>query len=140
MGILLAVDLDHAQNKTLEEYRNPSSREPIQKDPKTLTDGPEMVIEKAFGKQLKDQGGSVNHQVRCEYGIADIVTPDAIYEIKAYLDRESLFTAIGQVLAYRTNINPHAKAVVVGRKPKVGTVNRHIAEAVGVEVIVWEDQ
>jgi hypothetical protein len=139
MGLLITVDLDHSQNKTLEELRNPSSAKFITEVTKNLADGPEKVIEKAFGKQLEGQGISVSYQVRCEHGIADIVTPDAIYEIKAYLDRESLFTAIGQVLSYRTCINPTARAVVVGQQPGWKPVHTQIAQSVGVEVIIWND-
>lgn len=102
-------------------------------------EGPEKKIEKAFGKQLEAQGIPVQYQVPCLHGQADIVTPEAIYEIKVYLNKKNLHEAIGQVLAYRAALNPAAKAIVVGCKPKRGSINIQLAQAVGVEVIIWDE-
>lgn len=132
MGWLLSHHLDQAQNRTKEELESPQMVTTEQEEPS------EKQIEMAFGKRLEEQGIPVQYQVRCAHGIADIVTPDAIYEIELYLDRHSLFTAIGQVLVYRASINPAARAVVVGRAPKRGPLSIHMAEALGVEVIVWD--
>ncbi len=102
----------------------------------------EKSLEATFGEYLKKQGISVSHQVICDAGIADIVTPDAIYEIKDTLDREAIFSAIGQVSIYRQQINPTAKAFVVGRPfpmaEKAKDAITTAAAALGVEIIFWE--
>lgn len=96
------------------------------------------MIELALATQLEAQGISVACQVYNEMGVADIVTPHAIYEIKDVLTRQKLREAIAQVLAYRACLNPSAKAIVVGRRPQGKQVDTHLALAVGVEIMVWE--
>jgi hypothetical protein len=99
----------------------------------------EKRLELEFGKSLSDQGIPVKHQVRCEHGIADIVTSDAIYEVKASLSRGDIYRAASQVLLYRNCINPSAKAVIVGYPDKKEPVNAEIAKALGIEMIVCKD-
>lgn len=111
---------------------------PTPKREKTTTK--EKRLEKEFGKSLADQGISVQHQVKCEVGIADIVTPDAIYEVKASLSRSNIFRAASQVLLYRNCINPSAKAVIVGYPHDKEPVNVEIANKLGIEVVVCEDK
>lgn len=116
-------------NKTMEEaYKRKET--PLKK---------EKRLERDFGEKLTAQGISVQYQVRCEYGIADIVTPEAIYEIKASLTRSNLHKAASQVLLYRNCINPSAKAVVVGYPYKKHPIDFEMVKALGVEVIVCED-
>src|SRR5258706_11461628 len=43
---------------------------------------PESKLEALVGQSLEEQGIVVRYQVQCDAGIADIVTPGAIYEIK----------------------------------------------------------
>ena len=58
----------------------------------------------------------------CLGGQADIVTSDAIYEVKGMLTRDNIFQAIGQVLLYREclrdrerePIDSQAKAIITG--------------------------
>lgn len=102
----------------------------------------EHDLELAVGTSLEAQGISVRYQVPCDAGIADIVTPDAIYEIKVTLDDNSLFRALGQISIYRQQINPQAKAYIVG-KPSLMEAKRKdamisSAQALGVEIIFWE--
>lgn len=99
----------------------------------------EKRIEREFGKRLSDQGIPVKYQVQCEYGIADIVTPNAIYEVKAALSRSDIHKATSQVLLYRKCINPNAKAVIVGCPYDNEKVEIELAQALGVDVILWED-
>jgi hypothetical protein len=99
----------------------------------------EKRLELEFGKSLSGQGIPVQHQVRCEHGIADIVTPDAIYEVKASLSRGNIYRAASQVLLYRNCINPSAKAVIVGYPDRKEPVNVGIANALGIEMIVCDD-
>ncbi|EFH86598.1 hypothetical protein [Ktedonobacter racemifer] len=120
------------QNKTLEEVleENVKAEKPR---------GKEEKLEKEFGAKLTAQGIPVQYQVRCEHGRADIVTPDAIYEIKASLSRSTLHKAIAQVLLYRDCINPSAKAVVVGYPHRKEKVDVAMANRLNVEVIVCEE-
>ncbi len=107
--------------------------------PREKTLAKEKRIELAFGKMLTDQGISVQYQVHCINGIADIVTPDVIYEIKAHLTRSTIHKAIGQVLAYRQCINPSAKVSIVGcRHKRLTSMDIELASSLGVDVIVWE--
>ncbi len=70
-------------------------------------------------------------------GIADIVTPSAIYEVKLWLTRDTLFEAIGQVLLYKQSIDPSRQAIIVGVnlgiESLIPTVNK-----IGIEVELWQ--
>jgi hypothetical protein len=113
----------------IEEARNGSSTDPFlsvffrksdrPKKPKRKT--LESELQSLIGEGLKNQGISVQYEVACDAGIADIVTPDAIYEIKLNLNPDMLFKAIGQVLIYREQINPSAKAFIVGYKGRLSS-------------------
>jgi hypothetical protein len=130
-SFLVALFLINKLNKTYEEM--------ISEKRKETKEQREKQIELALSKQLKQQGVEVRHQVRCQSGIADIVTSHAIYEVKAELTLHELRHAIAQVLSYRVYINPSANVYVVGRKPVKEEVNIMLARALGVEVIIWED-
>jgi len=96
----------------------------------------EKKIENTLIKRLKKQGIPAEPQFRCSAGIADIVTPFAIYEIKLRLTRDSLFHAIGQVLLYRESIDPSLQAIVVGVNSGIEDLIP-IAKKIGVEVELW---
>jgi hypothetical protein len=96
----------------------------------------EKQIEKTLIKRLKKQGIPAAPQFRCSAGIADIVTPSAIYEIKLRLTRDSLFHAIGQVLLYRESIDPSRQAIVVGVNSGIEDLIP-LAKKIGVEVELW---
>jgi hypothetical protein len=76
-------------------------------------------------------------QVPCGIGIADIVTGTAVYELKLSVCGSSIFTAVGQALAYRRILGrPHAviltkhppkRAVRIGRLVKVQVLDYHDA-------------
>lgn len=105
---------------------------------------PEKKLEALIGKSLEDQGISVRYQVPCSAGIADIVTPDAIYEVKTDLYSNKLFEAIGQVLIYRQLINPSARVFVAGYAHKGGRFAgqtasiQEAAKALRIELLFWE--
>jgi hypothetical protein len=109
-------------------------------DKKPLQRKKEKMIEASYLQTLLTQGINARSQVSCKYGVADIVTPDAIYEIKGTLSKSSLQQAIGQVLIYRSCINPSAKAFVIGCLDGRNNVDITMGEALGVEVIVWKNQ
>ena len=96
----------------------------------------EKQIEKTLIKRLKNQGIPADPQFPCSAGIADIVTPSAIYEIKLRLTRDSLFHAIGQVLLYRESIDPSRQAIVVGVNSGIDDLIP-LAKKIGVEVELW---
>lgn len=98
----------------------------------------EAAIEKEFAARLRKQGHTVQRQVLCGAGKADIVTESAVYEIKKTLRRDELFKALGQVLLYREALGNHLRPVIVGHcAPNVylGTEFAYI-RTLGVEVIL----
>ncbi|MBW4474698.1 MAG: hypothetical protein KME45_30620 [Stenomitos rutilans HA7619-LM2] len=98
--------------------------------------GEEAKLEQEFVQHLKQQGIDTQTQVPCLAGIADIVTPEIIYEVKHILSRSTLFHAIGQVLLYRQCINSTAQAVIVCRRSTVSHLHA-LAESAGIAVIEW---
>ena len=98
----------------------------------------ESKLERDFSSYLTNLGMSVQTQVRCDSGIADIVTENKIYELKHQLNRSSFFSAIGQVLLYRQSINPKAAVAIVCRISLVSELHE-VAKRLGVEVIVWRN-
>lgn len=97
----------------------------------------ERDIEISFAGYLREKGLNPRRQVQCWCGTADIVTDDAIYEVKKNLDRESLFRAIGQVLLYRMAINPIAAPKIVTNQILAPQEVISTANAIGVDVIQW---
>jgi hypothetical protein len=97
----------------------------------------EKQIVEALIERLKNQGISAEPNVICMAGIADIVTPSAIYEVKLWLTRDTLFEAIGQVLLYKQSIDPSRQAIIVGVnlgiESLIPTVNK-----IGIEVELWQ--
>ncbi len=98
----------------------------------------ERSIEMQLAQELRQAGHVVKRQHRCAAGIADIVTEEAIYEIKHRLNRNQLFEAVGQVLVYRKAIDPSLRPVIVGRLDRdTGNLIACIGE-LGIETISWE--
>jgi len=89
----------------------------------------ERQIEDAVCRALSNAGVTYCRQVECDIGIADIVTPSRVYEVKPCLDASTVFKAIGQALAYAGALGGRHQAVVIGELTPAGT---HIAEAAGV--------
>lgn len=98
--------------------------------------GLESSLERDFSEYLRSLGISVETQVQCASGVADIVTENKIYELKHELNRSSLYSAIGQVLLYRETINPKAGVAIVCSISLVPRLHA-VANGLGVEVIVW---
>jgi len=97
----------------------------------------EVDIQRDFAEYLQSQGKEVQREVKCLAGVADIVTDDAIYEIKNTLTAKSIFEAIGQVLVYRFCIKPDARAIIVGRYAEDVDKLRITVESMGIEIIIW---
>lgn len=98
----------------------------------------EALLESAVVDLFSGAGMFVKQQVPCLAGRADLVTKNAIFELKAYLSRRSLHQAIGQLTLYRPHLNPSAKMVVVCIKSSVRRLHERAREA-GVEVLEWSD-
>ncbi len=101
----------------------------------------EKNIEDALANDLRNLGCTVKQQVSCANGRADIVTNEAIYEIKAFLTRDRIYRAIGQLFSYQMNINPSAHLFIVGCKPKnrgEQKIEASLATSLGIEVVVWD--
>lgn len=116
-----------AENK-IREFKNSCS----------ISEYPEKNLENEVLNHLRLQGIRVQVQVKCEAGIADIVTPIAIYELKHLLTRVELFKAVGQVLMYRQCINPDAQAIIVCNNCENNEFIP-IVEKLGITVIVLEN-
>ncbi|SRR6266487_425781 len=108
---------------------------------------PESTLEALIGKSLEEQGISVRYQVSCNAGRADIVTPDAIYEVKPEIRYPAkLYEAIGQVLVYRQLINPSAQVFVAGYQQIGGSSQKQraaiqtAAKEFGVQIVFFSKE
>jgi hypothetical protein len=116
-------------------------KKPIAKKYEALDEyrvGSEAKLEREFAAHLRNLGISVQTQVRCDCGIADVVTENRIYELKYRLDRASFFQALGQVLLYRQSINPNADVTLVCKVSIVPELHQ-FAKNMGVQVLVWRN-
>jgi DNA-binding Xre family transcriptional regulator len=115
--------------------------------PSTITPPPwpryrsELALRAAVVERLRASGLAVMEQVSCAAGVADIVTADqtALLEIKHHLSFRALQQATGQLLLYRQCINPSARAIIVGYATPAIVTLRPTIEALGIEVICWND-
>lgn len=98
----------------------------------------EAALVQAFTAHLVQEGHRVALQVPCAVGIADVVTEQAVYEVKYWLTRQNFVSALGQVQLYRAAINPRLRAVIVGFEvPSVSLAALiHYAQQLDVEVLV----
>lgn len=120
VGDLLQADIDR---------RKPGRPNPIEKS-----------IEMALGKLLEEQGIPVRHQVPYGNEMADLVTPNAIYEIKSSLSKNNFRRAVNQAVSFRNHIHPSVKIVIVGYQDDKDPVDFEYALSQEVEVMLWEDQ
>ena len=100
--------------------------------------GREKTLEELFSIYLIRKGYKAIRQVSCKAGIVDIVSDDAIYEVKSYLTLSDFKDAIGQVLLYRQCINPRLKAFIVCWGSEVGHLHNLVKE-LGVTIIVFDN-
>jgi len=120
VGDLLRADIDR---------RKPGRPNPIEKS-----------IEMALEKLLKEQGIPVRHQVPYGDEVADLVTPDAIYEIKSTLSKNNFRRAVDRAVSFRNHIPSPVKVVIVGYQDDKDPIDIEYALSQGVEVMFWEDQ
>lgn len=97
----------------------------------------ESEIEAAYADQLARQGEQVERQVRIGgVGIADIVTEDAVIEVKLWLTRAALFSAVGQVTTYAAVLGKERR-VVFGYDAGAPDGLIEAIRSAGVEVVSW---
>lgn len=97
----------------------------------------EKDVEEEVFNALLARGEAAQRQVRCSSGIADIVTPTAIYEIKKRLARSVFFSALGQIICYREDIDPSKAAYIVADEVHVSSTMISAAARAGVVVLKW---
>jgi DNA-binding Xre family transcriptional regulator len=101
----------------------------------------EPALRAAIAQTLRAHGIAIDEQVTCAAGAADIVTihRDTIFEIKLHLTRKAIQQALGQLILYRTSLNPEARAILIGYATPETEVLRPHVEALGIEIICWQD-
>jgi hypothetical protein len=77
----------------------------------------EKELEAMYAAVLESRGEVVRRQVRTAAGIADIVTDDAVIEVKLNLTRAALFSAVGQVTVYAAELGRPRRVVFGYRVP-----------------------
>lgn len=99
--------------------------------------GRESELEAAYAAQLGRSDENVERQVRIPgVGIADIVTDDAVIEVKLWLTRSALFSAVGQVTVYAAALSK-PRRVVFGYDAGTPQTLIDAIRATGVEVVEW---
>jgi hypothetical protein len=103
----------------------------LERDPR------EADIETNIARRLRARGiRPVETQVRTPAGIADIVTPTTIYEVKLSLTRVSLFQAVGQVSLYARELERPNRIIVGAWTPDTDRLAARI-RLLGIDVEAW---
>ncbi len=92
----------------------------------------ERTLQEKFVKTLPE----CKEYVRTPYGIIDVLTDEAIYELKSPLDISAYQRAIGQLMTY-SNKYRGRKIVIVTDEVKI---NKHLvktAAAIGIDIITF---
>jgi hypothetical protein len=99
----------------------------------------EAELERAVVEYFSGVGRAVRRQVDCGFaGVADIVTDDAIYELKDWLTRRTYYTAVGQLLGYRNYLDPFIGVGVICNGTNLTRRKLEKFERLnGVPVMVW---
>ncbi len=99
----------------------------------------ESQIEEALCKELIKEGHTPHRQVLLESGgIVDVLTNEGIFEIKAELTRKHLFTAVGQLILYSTELGRLGDPLyIVGFEARQTQALRPVIEQLGINLILW---
>jgi hypothetical protein len=99
----------------------------------------ERETEEGVCASLVGRGIAAQRQVRVASGVVDILTPEAIYEVKTFLTRESIFQGVGQLFVYRTEVagGPARRLTLVGRETRETAGLIPVLAKLGVEVEPW---
>jgi len=108
----------------------------------------ERELELALIDRLKAQGCPVIHrQARVLgddgrlVGVIDVLTPDAIYEVKSRLTREVMYEGVGQLMVYQAGQGggPPLRLVLLGRETRETASLIPVLARIGVEVDAWPE-
>jgi hypothetical protein len=101
----------------------------------------ERLLEKKVFDFFVGAGELVWRQVDCGFaGVADVVTKDAIYELKDRLPRRSYQQALGQLQLYKNYLNPCARMGIICNGTNMSPRKLEKLESLtGVAVLVWQD-
>ncbi len=100
----------------------------------------ERGLQRQITTRLRLQGYNPKMEVSCSTGRADIVTDDAVFEVKHLLTRDELSRAIRQVKRYRDAIDPCKRAIVIGKESTEDIDDLiRFAQSEGVEVAFWQE-
>lgn len=92
---------------------------------------PEREIQSRFTQTLDTP---FQEYVKTKYGIIDILTDNAIYEVKVDINNSSIHKPIGQVLLYSTEMQNRAK-VIVARSIKISEHIRQSINNMGIQLL-----
>ncbi len=100
----------------------------------------ERETEDAVVAALDAAGVPYQRQVRVASGVIDVLTPDAIREVKTFLTREAIYQAVGQLFCYRAEAENGAalRLIVCGRQTRETAPLIPVLAKVGVEVDTWQ--
>jgi hypothetical protein len=105
----------------------------------------EAELESAVVDYFSGAGQLVWRQVECGFaGIADVVTEDAVYELKDWVNRPTLYQALGQVRGYSRYLSQHLRRVlreyIICNGTSLSARKREKFEALhDVSIVVWGD-
>lgn len=105
----------------------------------------EAELERAVVAYFSGVGQMVRRQVDCGFaGIADVVTEDAVYELKDWVNRPTLYQALGQVRGYSRYLSQHLRRVlreyIICNGTSLSARKREKFESLhGVTIMVWGD-
>lgn len=99
----------------------------------------ERETEEGVAARLQAAGIAYQRQVRVASGVIDILTPDAIYEVKTFLTRDDLLKGVGQLMVYRaeTEGGDVLRLVLVGRSTRETGPLLPVLAKLGIEVDLW---
>lgn len=105
----------------------------------------EAELERAVVDYFSGVGQMVWRQVDCGFaGIADVVTENAVYELKDWINRPTLYQALGQVRGYSRYLSQHLRRVlreyIICNGTNLSVRKREKFEALhDVTIVVWGD-
>jgi hypothetical protein len=99
----------------------------------------EAELERAVIEYFAGAGHLVWSQVDCGFaGFADVVTEDAIYELKDWVTRRTLYQAVGQLTGYRNYLNPALRPYIICNGTNLSVRKLQKFETLhGISILVW---
>lgn len=97
----------------------------------------ELELEESYFNELLKTDKSARRQVRTRCGTIDILTDNAIYEIKLNLTRDSILKAIGQLLVDNLE-KPRGKLYIISRKHDKSNPLIEYAKQLNIGVIEYD--